>query len=177
MKASSLADPRRGLYLYTVLVEKVGLQHSLTAAGVGELKNRVEQAVISGELRSRNPESGLPVTSKGEETPIISLDDFNEWLAASHSKHLQIVGVAIPTIRIPRGQLTTAEQQDRALELYGELGYSTPPFTGDKWEGVSHLAREIGWGSRQHWTKMLVAAGERKQRKRLSDQGFSRGSS
>lgn len=176
MKASSLANPRKGLYLYTALVEKVGLQHGLSEAGLSDLKNRVARALVDGELRSRDPDSGLPVTAKGEETPIISSEDLNEWLAANFSKHLQIVGVAIPTVRIPRDQLTTTEAQDRALELYGEMGYSPPSSSREKWNGVSRLAREIGWGSRQHWQKMLVAASERKRRKNVSCQGFGRSS-
>jgi hypothetical protein len=165
VKTSSLLDPRKGLHLYPKLVKTVGQQHRLSKAGLMDLESRVAQALVDQQLLSRDPESGLPITTRGRETPLVSLDDFNGWLAANHSSHLKICGVTIPTTRIPRVGLTTIAKQDRALEIYGELGYSPPASSRERWTGVTKLAQEIGWGSRQHWQKMLVAAIERKRPK------------
>lgn len=59
------------------------------------MKNRVAQANVDGQLRSRDPESPLTVIAKGEGTPLVSLDDFNQWLLCKRSATLTRV-ISLP---------------------------------------------------------------------------------
>jgi hypothetical protein len=184
MKASSLANPRKGLYLYTALVEKVGLQHDLSQAGLSDLKNRVEQALVDGQLRSRDPESSLPVIAKGEETPLVSLDDFNEWLQDKGAGNLAIAeaqtgqgptDAAQPDVaatgRPPEEgrtkRQTPTERQDDRLRIFRELGGRDPGDTGKGWRGTSDIAPRLGI-TRQSLTADLKIAYEREKDQRRS---------
>jgi hypothetical protein len=181
MKISSLRNLRPGLYLYNDLVDKVGQQHGLSAAGVQELEGRVARAIVIRALRSRDPESTLPVGATDEETPLVTLDDFNDWLRSIGAGNLEIAASVVEQFQIeavepdietpdkpaaaePVKKLTTIERQDERLRVFRERGGQDPSETGGKWKGVTAVAAQLGIKRQTLAADLRAAFAREKQR-------------
>ena len=181
MNISSILNLREGLYLYTELVDQVGLQHGLSATGHWGLWDRVAEAINHRKLRSRDPASSLPVGPTDAVTPVVTLEDFNEWLRGMGSGHLVVTrepgkqsmaGMgnsdvatsveALPTETAKR--LTPIERQDERLRIFRERRGQEPDDVGGRWRGVTAVASELGI-ARQTLTADLNAAYRREKRR------------
>lgn len=188
MNISSILNLREGLYLYTELVDQVGQQHGLSATGHWKLWDRVADAINGRTLRSRDPASSLPVGPTDVVTPVVTLDDFNDWLRSIGSGHLAITrvvaeqpttGVGNPDVtgsvetsteETPK-RLTTIARQDEWLRNFRERGGQTPDDGGGRWKGVTVVAAELGI-TRQSLTEALEAAYRREKRREQAAYAF-----
>ena len=189
MNISSILNLRDGLYLYIELVDRVGQQHGLSATGHWKLWDRVTDAINGRTLRSRDPASSLPVGPADVVTPVVTLEDFNDWLRSTGSGHLAITRVVAeqPTtgevgnpdvtasVETPTKEaskrLTAIERQDERLHIFRERGGQTPDEGGGRWKGVTVVASELGI-TRPSLTEDLKTAFRREKRREQAAYAF-----
>jgi hypothetical protein len=157
MRISTIIKPREGLYLFNVLIEEVGRKHGLSAEGIDHLHSRAIEAIRARALKSRDPESSLPVSEREEVTPLVTLEDFNEWLQAADAANLGIANTpgAAPTD-------TPAKIEDDTLKFFREQGGKDPSVTGRAWQGTTAVALKLGI-TRQALTRRLDRAFSREK--------------
>jgi hypothetical protein len=102
-----------------------------------------------------------------KETPVVKLDDFNDWLRSMGSGNLVVEPDMTPSDEPaaagPVKKLTTTEQQDERLRIFREYGGQDPGDTGRRWKGVTTVAARLGI-KRQTLTAALKAAFARERR-------------
>jgi hypothetical protein len=181
MNISSILNLREGLYLYTELVDQVGLQHGLSATAHSGLWDRAAGAINDRKLRSRDPASSLPVGLTDAVTPVVTLEDFNDWLRGMGSGYLVVtrepgkqptagmgnsdVATSVEALTTETAKrLTPIERQDERLRIFRERGGEGPDNDRGRWKGVTAVALQLGI-CRQALTADLKKAYRREKRR------------
>ena len=95
-KASLYSNPTHPLVTVDTLVDSLGLLNSLDQASHEKILKLARKAILDGDLPSHDAQTTARIKDNSQATPLVTLEEFNEWAANSGMK------LKLPTIKPKR---------------------------------------------------------------------------